>query len=102
MKLGLLLPLLLLTLPSRARAAADPREVVLSSMRAELARSMERLKLPGYEPPYFISYLVRDTETCQLVARYGALYSNVCGRGRTAYVEVRVGDYTFDNTSGES
>jgi len=95
----LLLPLLLLS--PRAGAAPDPREATVSAMKAELDRSMQRLRLPGYEAAYFVSYLLRAQESCQVVARYGATYTDGCGKSRAAYVEVRVGDYSFDNSSPE-
>jgi predicted Zn-dependent protease len=83
----------------RADAAKDPRVTVLDAMQAELTRSMQKLKLPGYEAPYFIAYTVRDNEDVDLVARNGALYAASRSRSRSAYVEVRVGDYQFDNTA---
>ncbi len=34
--------------------------VVLTAMRDELERSQKKLKLEGYENPYFISYQIKD------------------------------------------
>src|SRR5262249_25190297 len=84
--------------------AADEPDVRLTlrdAMAAELARSMTRLKLEGFESPYYISYIVRDYETVEVMAKNGAVFTNVRNRARQAYVEVRVGDYQFDNTAGE-
>jgi TldD protein len=101
------LSLLLLTLlcgaalPSDARGAADPRTPVLTAMRDELGRSMARLRLRDYESPYFIGYAVRDYDRYQVTGKFGALQTDDHNRARQAYVEVRVGDYRFDNTSNE-
>jgi len=83
-------------------APADPRLELLSAMRAELDRSMTRLKLPGYEPPYFLGYTVRDYESYDVGGKFGAVYQSTRNRVRQAYVEVRVGDYGFDNTANDS
>ena len=47
------------------RAVARGRAVspVLSAMQAELSRAMARMRLKGYEAPYFIAYAVRDYQS---------------------------------------
>lgn len=91
--IGLLLPALA---PGKKR---DAREVVADALAAELARTMARLKLPGFEAPYFASYTLREYDTVDIVARAGALVGEDRDRRRQAYVEIRVGDYQFDNTA---
>jgi predicted Zn-dependent protease len=81
-----------------ARAVEGP---VLGAMQAELARSMARLRLRGYEAPYFIAYAVRDYESYEVTGRFGALVGHAHSRTRQAAVEVRVGDYQLDNTSSD-
>src|SRR5437667_7424997 len=88
--------------PLLAMAAPDPRAEVLSGMRAELDRAHARLRLKGYEAPYFIGYTVRDYESFDLAGKFGALYQNQHSRQRQLYVEVRVGDYSFDNTANDA
>jgi predicted Zn-dependent protease len=83
-------------------ASPDPRAAVLSAMRAELDRSLQKLRLPGYEAPYFLGYTVRDYESYDLAGKFGALYQDHKSRTRQAYVEVRVGDYRFDNTANDA
>src|SRR5215470_4086314 len=96
----LALAALLAVSAAAARAAEpDPRVAVLDAMSAELDRSMARLKLKGFEPPYFVSYTVRDYETVDIQAKNGALFVDNHAHNRQAYVEVRVGDYLFDNTA---
>jgi predicted Zn-dependent protease len=83
-------------------ATPDPRNEVVSALRTELDRSMSRLRLPGYEAPYFIGYTLRDYESFDLAGKFGAVYQNAHNRVRQSYVEVRVGDYQFDNTANDA
>ena len=49
-------------------------------------------------PPYYISYTVHDTTSSSLRASFGAVDQDSDSHQRIASVEVRVGDYTLDNT----
>ncbi|HEY7957659.1 MAG TPA: TldD/PmbA family protein [Polyangia bacterium] len=83
-------------------AAADVlQSPIVTSMQEELSRAMHRLRLPGYEAPYFIAYSVRDYDTHEITARYGGVISHNQAHNRQAYVEVRVGSYQLDNTSSD-
>ena len=73
----------------------------LSAMKQELGRAMSKLRLKGYEAPYFIAYSVRDYDERDVTARMGAVAVNDRDHGRQAHAEVRVGDYQLDNTSSE-
>jgi len=81
-----------------AATASDGRNAVLDAMRAELDRSMERLRLQGYEAPYFIGYQVKDVSTFEIGGRYGAVYDDVERRDRNLFADVRVGNYGFDSS----
>jgi predicted Zn-dependent protease len=88
---------------SSALAADD---VVMRAMRDELARSMKKLQLETLQKPYFISYRAVETSGCFVSASFGSLTSTSCeppgsdsARGRTFSLEVRVGDYSRDNTN---
>lgn len=70
---------------------------VLEAMRQELKRGM-RIKLFDYPSPYFISYLVKDSETFSFSASNGAITWINNSPSRTVYTEVRVGDYNFDSS----
>jgi predicted Zn-dependent protease len=83
-------------------APTDRRLIVLDALKQELARSKEKLKLPGEEPPYFVRYLVREYDDHDLSARFGALLEDSYQNVRQASVEVRVGAYHFDNTADDS
>lgn len=82
-------------------AAADPRLLLLDAMAQELKRNQTQLKLEDHGPPYFISYQVKDYDERQINARYGALYVDEVSRDRKIYVDLRVGDYLFDNSVDE-
>ena len=72
--------------------------LVLDAMSDELTRSMGKLRLEGYEDPYFISYQIKDNTFYEIEAKYGAVVSSTKNRIRRLFVDVRVGDYEFDNS----
>lgn len=97
LRTALILSILTAVLPvARALQAAD---AVYDAMQAELKRSMT-LSLNQLEKPYFISYAIDDGETWSATAILGALTSANAGKFRRPSVQVRVGDYKFDNTNG--
>lgn len=84
--------------------AAD--DIVMRAMRDELARSMKKLQLENLQKPYFISYRAVESSGCNVAASFGALTYSSCEppgngstRGRTFSLEVRIGDYSRDNTN---
>ncbi len=88
--------------PALAAPAADRRLTVLSALKQEITRSKARLKLTGEDGPYFIRYLMRDYDETEVSARFGGIFEDSHVDARQATVEVRVGDYHFDNTADES
>jgi len=75
-------------------------DVVLKAMKDELARSMRKLQLEKLEKPYFIAYRVNEVAATGASASFGSLLStSTPSRTRGLSVEVRVGDYAFDNTN---
>jgi len=98
-----LVPVLALSLMAGG-AAPEPEDArlnVLQAMKAELDRSMQRLKLEGYDAPYFISYQVKDLEQRLVSGRYGAVFEDAEARDRNLAVDVRVGSYEFDSSGGD-
>ena len=88
--------------PVAAAAAAPPgdsADALGRAMRDELARSMRDLKLAQFERPYFIAYRVHETRWLDASASHGSLTGTQEYRTRTLSVELRVGDYKFDNTN---
>lgn len=85
----------------KLEASDEATQRILLALKQELARSMARLRLRGYEAPYFISYTLRDTEVYEATGKFGAVFDKGHDRQRVLRVEVRVGGYDLDNTSAE-
>ncbi len=78
--------------------AADSADVVLKAMRDELqhSRALDSVHL---EKPYFISYSIEDGEAFGALASLGGLLASTDTSFRLPRIQVRVGDYQFDNTN---
>jgi TldD protein len=85
--------------PAPPSAPTGERMAVLSAMSAELARASERLRLQGYEAPFFVAYQVKDVARQELAGRYGAIFEDSVRRDRNLYVDLRVGSYELDSSS---
>ncbi len=83
-----------------AEKESDKRSdiAVINAMADELERSQSKLKLEGYQAPYFISYQIKDNAYTSIQGKYGAIVDSDINRIRRLYVDVRVGDYEFDNS----
>jgi len=79
-------------------AAAPEDDVIMRAMRDELVRSRS-IHLTNLEPPYFISYALDDGESFVATASLGGLINSRMDGFRLPDIEVRVGDYKFDNTN---
>ena len=89
--------LLLGTSPLADNVAGD--SVLMQALRDEMARSMEQLTLQDAQPPYFLAYRVFEMATGSASASLGGLLNVTSGLNRQLVVELRVGDYDFDNTN---
>jgi predicted Zn-dependent protease len=81
--------------------APDRRGDLLDAMSTELARSMERLRLPGYEAPYFASYQLREIRAASVAGRHGAVTEDRTRLDRRLSADVRVGSYELDSSGGD-
>jgi len=70
----------------------------LRAMADELARS-KTLQLNSLDKPYFVQYSTSDAEQVAIRASLGGLISSEQTRFRSPRVDIRVGDYKFDNTN---
>jgi TldD protein len=70
---------------------------VLKAMKEELVRSFQALKTQE-TPPYFLSYTITDQQRTTIVASFGELESSSENHSRQLALDLRVGDYTLDNT----
>ncbi len=85
---------------SPAQQSAGKTDPVMQAMRDEMARSIKDLRLDTLPKPYFIAYRVIEGYGIGASARLGGLLTTGEGRGsRYLQVEVRVGDFAFDNTN---
>ena len=75
-----------------------PGDPLLQAMRDEVERS-RKLTIANLEPPYFVQYVVDEADTFSVSASLGGLISRRRERYRSPEVQVRVGDYKFDNTN---
>jgi len=81
-----------------AAAAPDARITVLDAMSREAHRSMERLRIEGYEPPYFVSYALKELRQEEVSGRYGAVFDDGVRVDRKLFADVRVGSYDLDSS----
>ena len=70
---------------------------VLSTLKAELGRSLQTLKSQPI-PPYFLSYEITDDQVVEVNASFGEITSSVRSHNRQLDIDLRVGDYRLDNT----
>jgi TldD protein len=66
-------------------------------MKAELAREQSSLSSQPVAP-YYISYNVGDEDRVSMTASYGSIVKSDSSRRRMLLVDLRVGDYSLDNT----
>ena len=78
--------------------AQPPADPVLATMRAELDRS-RALKMENLDTPYYIEYSLYDFEYLSATASLGGLLDSRSSHQRVPLIQVRVGDYNFDNTN---
>jgi len=93
-----ILVLLTLSLLVASPAFGSEAEDVLKSMQQELNRNIKGLILPDYPGPYFISYLMRETEATNVTSRFGAPVMRRSETVRYVGVDVRVGSPELDNS----
>jgi TldD protein len=71
--------------------------VVLEAERAELSHSLDQLKKQEL-PPYFLSYEIIETHSATVSGSFGTLTHSGENKRRQLLIDLRVGDYTLDNT----
>jgi TldD protein len=87
----------LVCLGEGAAAQSSRFPAVIDILQSELQRNM-RVLAEQPVPAYYAAYRLHDTRTTQVLASFGAIDRSDEQRQRLASVEVRVGDYTLDNT----
>lgn len=77
---------------------AVPETALMQILAAELEASMGGLVNDDGVKPYYLAYSVTDTASVSITGELGALQADLESRRRILDVDVRVGDYTLDNT----
>lgn len=88
----------LCVLAALAAMAADRKDPVLRAMEDELARS-RTLRTMGLDQPYYFEYAIHDGYRLDISAILGGLVLDRPARYRFPEVEVRAGDYQFDDSN---
>ena len=81
-----------------AVAQAPGGDPLLRAMRDEVERSA-KVTVSGLAAPYFIEYLVDQEDNFAVTASLGGVVSRRREKFRAPQIQVRVGDYKFDNTN---
>jgi len=74
-------------------------DVVLRALSDEMDRSMADLKLEDNDAPYYLQYLLNQEYNCRISAEYGAVTVCNCDKADQMFLDLRVGDYEFDNSN---
>jgi predicted Zn-dependent protease len=84
-------------LPEKKPPSSLSASPVLQVMKDELTHSFDALK--GLSTPaYFLSYQVDESDDLSVVGAFGAIIRSNETRFRLMNIDLRVGDYTVDNT----
>ncbi|MBI4051835.1 MAG: TldD/PmbA family protein [Elusimicrobia bacterium] len=97
--------LITFTSASPFQSPPDPK-MILKAMKEEMSRSLSKLNLDQFVPPYFLTYRLSHHQELSLGASYGSLYRRNFTHQKILYVEARYGNYALDNVdrgfNGES
>src|SRR5690606_20934787 len=91
------LALALLVAPA-AHAGTPPDHPLIEPLVAEMERSLAELSLPDAPPIYHLRYRLVELDQVDAEASLGSLVRKGNDPMRLAFVEMRVGEPTFDNT----
>jgi predicted Zn-dependent protease len=78
-------------------AQQTPADPILKAMQQELSRSFQNLQKAPL-PPYFLSYQLADNRSVDIATSFGAIVSSSDATTRLLDLDLRVGDYSLDNT----
>lgn len=85
---------------AQPRAAAPAaKDVILEAMRAEMQRARNLRGAGGMDVPYFFEFALDEVRGYSASATLGGLLGERETRVRVPRVQVRVGDYEFDNSN---
>jgi predicted Zn-dependent protease len=79
--------------------AQTQEDVPMRAMKDEMARSISQLQLKSMDKPYFFAYRMDDINRTAVSAMLGSVTEEQPSHVRMIGVEVRVGDYSLDNSN---
>lgn len=92
---NLILIFLALSIPLFSKVNED----IFNAMKDEIDRSMSELKLDKLEKPYYVEYSLEISNPLTIQSNLGTILEISKNRVAKLTVQVRVGDYKFDNTN---
>lgn len=90
--------LLILTAPAPAAEPSVSEQMLIHLLQDELDHAMKNLVMPDGAKPYYLAYTITDSRTISMGAELGAVTNEDSDHQRMLDVDVRVGDYSLDNT----
>src|SRR3972149_5204010 len=100
LKFSLWMALVLLVLTSLPLALAQTSEdVVFKALEDELSRTVQKLKMENLDKPYYVGYVLTEFQDFELDGSFGTISRKEDSKKRYLTVDLRVGDYAFDNTN---
>jgi len=78
--------------------AGGPQDPLIQILVEELEHSMRHLTTEDSSKPYYLSYTVTDVTSASVRGSLGAVHRSDGDRARSLDVDLRVGDYSLDNT----
>lgn len=89
---------LALVVSQPVRAADAARAPIMALLENELKYSMENLVNEEGTRPYYLNYTVYDEQRAVVAATLGAITQEDTDSDRNLNIDLRVGDYSLDNT----
>ena len=78
-------------------AFAQQSDELLTVVEGELNREMAEFKKAN-TPPYYLAYRINDIRSTVLTSSFGSLTGKHSNRARVMVTDLRVGDYSMDNS----
>lgn len=74
-------------------------EIVFKALEDDLDRTVEKLKMEKLDKPYYVEYTLTEFQNFELDASFGMISRKQDSKDKYLLVDLRVGDYAFDNTN---
>ncbi|MEO0106697.1 MAG: metallopeptidase TldD-related protein [candidate division WOR-3 bacterium] len=100
-KVGMLVFLLIVLITPVVSFSSEITEknILFQALQDEMKRSIYELQLENQAKPYYIAYRVKDFNEIEIKASFGGLLSSEESKKRELFIDLRVGDYQFDNSN---